>query len=51
MTFTDKFLDNDGVRIHYEVEEGDGPTVVLVHGHGREYGELAQRELPGKAVR
>ena len=34
MTFTDKFLDNDGVRIHYEVEEGDGPTVVLVHGMG-----------------
>ena len=34
MAFTDKFLDNDGVRIHYEVEEGDGPAVVLVHGMG-----------------
>ncbi len=34
MPFTDKFVDNNGVNIHYEVEEGSGPPVVLVHGMG-----------------
>jgi pimeloyl-ACP methyl ester carboxylesterase len=30
---TSKFVNNQGVRIHYEVE-GKGPPLVLVHGHG-----------------
>ena len=33
MPFEDRFIDNDGVRIHYEVE-GAGPPVVLMHGMG-----------------
>ncbi len=34
MPYADRFVDNDGVTIHYEVEEGSGPPVVLVHGMG-----------------
>jgi pimeloyl-ACP methyl ester carboxylesterase len=30
---TNKFINNQGVRIHYETE-GKGPPLVLVHGHG-----------------
>lgn len=36
MTYADKFVDNDGVRIHYEVEDGpaESPVIVFVHGMG-----------------
>ena len=34
MPYADKFVDNNGVMIHYEVEESSGPPVVMVHGMG-----------------
>ena len=34
MPYEDRFIDNDGVRIHYEVESEGGPPLVLVHGMG-----------------
>ena len=36
MPYEDRFLDNNGVRIHYEVEEGpaESPVIVFVHGMG-----------------
>ncbi len=36
MTFTDKFVDNNGVRIHYEIDDApdDAPPLVLMHGMG-----------------
>ena len=37
MTFEDHFIDNNGVRIHYEVNDdapGDAPPLVLMHGMG-----------------
>ena len=34
MPYEDRFIDNDGVRIHYEVEGEGGPPLVLVHGMG-----------------
>ena len=36
MPYEDRFVDNDGVRIHYEVEEGpaDAPVIIFVHGMG-----------------
>ena len=37
MAFEDRFVDNDGVRIHYEVNDeapDNAPPLVLVHGMG-----------------
>ena len=36
MSYEDQFVDNNGVRIHYEVEEGpaDSPVIIFVHGMG-----------------
>ena len=37
MAFEDRFVDNDGVRIHYEVNDdapADAPPLVLMHGMG-----------------
>ena len=37
MAFEDRFVDNNGVRIHYEVNDDapdDAPTLVLMHGMG-----------------
>lgn len=33
MSFEDRYIDNGGIRIHYEVE-GEGPPIVLMHGMG-----------------
>ena len=36
MAFEDRFVDNNGVRIHYEVDDApdDAPPLVLMHGMG-----------------
>lgn len=34
-----KFLDIDGVRLHY-IEQGNGPAVLLLHGNGAEMGDF-----------
>ena len=37
MSFEDRFIDNNGVRIHYEVNDdapADAPPLVLMHGMG-----------------
>jgi len=37
---TGRFVDVDGVRIHY-VERGEGPPLVMLHGRGMMIHELA----------
>ena len=36
MSYQDRFVDNNGVRIHYEVEDGpvESPVIIFVHGMG-----------------
>lgn len=39
-----KFIDDDGVRLHY-LERGSGPTVLLLHGNGVMAGDFAASGL------
>ena len=34
MTLGSKFVDADGIRLHYLEWPGDGPTALLLHGRG-----------------
>ncbi|WP_228461918.1 alpha/beta fold hydrolase [Paracoccus liaowanqingii] len=47
---TGRFLDVDGVRLHY-VEVGDGPTLVLLHGNGSMIADFVSSGLVGLAAR
>lgn len=44
-----KFIDVDGVRLHY-LERGDGPAVVLLHGNGLFSGDFDLSGLLDKAA-
>lgn len=50
MTYADKFVDNNGVRIHYEVEDGpaESPVIVFVHGMGMSAKDWRQANYPEK---
>lgn len=45
-----KFLDIDGVRLHY-VESGEGPTLVLLHGNGSMIQDFESSGLIEQAAR
>ena len=45
-----KFIDVDGVRLHY-VERGDGPALVLLHGNGLFATDFGLSGLQGSAAR